>query len=151
MLFPPVFKTTDKGHGRIETREIQVTTQFLKASFPYAQQVGRIHRTRIFKDGKKEEERVLVISSRKLEDMSPEQMLAYNRRHWGIENKLHYPRDVSQDEDRRYGKKNPAMFVALRNIAISLVKLVGIPFLPSGNRYFSANQTALFRVLGISP
>lgn len=151
MIFPPVFQTADKGHGRIETREIQVTTRFPKSSFPYAQQVGRILRTRTFKDGRTEQEQVYVISSRKLDEMSPEQFLDYNRRHWGIENKLHYTRDVSQDEDRRYGKKNPAMFAALRNLTISITKLAGIPFLPMANRYFSANQPALFRVLGLSP
>ena len=149
MLFPPVFRTADKGHGRIETREIQVCTRFPK-SFPHVQQAARVRRTREFKDGTTEHEEVFLITSSSLDRMSPEQFLTYNRRHWGIENKLHYPRDVSQDEDRRYGKKNPAMFSALRNIAISLGKIVGIPFIPKAQRFFSANQSALFRVLGVA-
>lgn len=31
---------------------------------------------------------------------TPEQLLKLNRRHWSIENELHYVRDVTFDEDR---------------------------------------------------
>lgn len=53
------------------------------------------------------------------------QLLKYNRGHWGIENRLHYVRDFTYDEDRsRIRTKNgPRMMACLRNFAISLLRL----------------------------
>ncbi len=60
-------------------------------------------------------------------DLSPEEagehrLLALNRGHWSIENKLHLPRDTTYGEDRsRIRKHNGAHALAsLKNLAIGL-------------------------------
>ena len=56
-------------------------------------------------------ERVYLISSQCRAQASPEQLLALNRGHGGIENRLHYVRDRAYDEDRcraRKGQQPPS-------------------------------------------
>jgi hypothetical protein len=40
------------------------------------------------------------ITSLSTEHAGPERILALNRKHWSIENRLHWVRDVTFDEDR---------------------------------------------------
>jgi hypothetical protein len=50
------------------------------------------------------------------------------RGHWGIENRLHWVRDVTFDEDRcqiRTGAA-PQVMAALRNLVIGLFRLSGV-------------------------
>ena len=56
---------------------------------------------------------------------TPAQLLALVRKHWGIENRLHWVRDVTSDEDRcqiRTGAA-PQVMAALRNLVIGLLRL----------------------------
>lgn len=48
--------------------------------------------------------------------------------HWGIENRLHWVRDVSFDEDRSQVRTGhgPQVMAALRNLAITALRLAGI-------------------------
>jgi Transposase DDE domain len=53
-----------------------------------------------------------------------ETLLAWNRGHWGIENRLHYVRDVTLDEDAsriRTGSA-PEVMAGLRNAAITFFR-----------------------------
>jgi predicted transposase YbfD/YdcC len=115
--------TIDKAHGRIETRSIQVARPPRWLNFPHVKQVAKVTRTRELK-GKVEQESVFLISSLAVYKASPERLLELNRGHWGIENCVHYVRDVSLDEDRRYHRKNPAIFASLRNFAITICRLL---------------------------
>lgn len=45
------------------------------------------------------------------------------RRHWWIENKNHYVRDVSLGEDKSRIRVNPDRFVKLRSIALNIMRL----------------------------
>jgi predicted transposase YbfD/YdcC len=45
------------------------------------------------------------------------------RRHWGIENKLHYTRDVTLREDASRIRKNPGIFARLRSFAYNILRL----------------------------
>jgi hypothetical protein len=62
-------------------------------------QVCRITRERIVR-GKKTSETVYAITSHTAEQAGPAELLALSRAHWGIENKLHYVRDVTCREDQ---------------------------------------------------
>jgi len=58
---------------------------------------------------------------------SPEELAAHIRRHWTIENRSHYVRDRTFDEDRspvRTGGAHQAL-ATLRNVAISVLRRVG--------------------------
>ena len=44
------------------------------------------------------------------------------RKHWGIENKSHYTRDVTFREDASRIRKNPGIFARLRTIAYNVLR-----------------------------
>jgi hypothetical protein len=44
------------------------------------------------------------------------------RKHWGIENKSHYTRDVTFREDASRIRKNPGIFARLRSIAYNVLR-----------------------------
>jgi len=68
--------------------------------FPHVGQVARIERhTEQVKSGKTRTEVVYLITSLSPEQASPQRLLALNRGHWEIENRLHWVRDVTFGED----------------------------------------------------
>lgn len=140
--------TIDKGHGRVEQREIQVADISKRHFFPHAKQCFMIKRTRTLK-GVTSCEVAFGISSIPLRKSSPDLMLGINRGHWSIENSLHYVKDVSFNEDRRHHRKNPAFFASLNNLVISLCRLSGSAFIPTFQRMFRAQPSQALRVLGI--
>jgi len=48
------------------------------------------------------------------------------RNHWGIENRLHYIRDVPLREDTSRIRRNPGIFAVLRSFALNLLRFNGI-------------------------
>ena len=44
------------------------------------------------------------------------------RKHWGIENKLHYTRDVTLREDASRIRKNPGVFARMRSFAYNILR-----------------------------
>jgi predicted transposase YbfD/YdcC len=48
------------------------------------------------------------------------------RNHWDIENRLHYVRDVTLDEDASRIRHNPGSFALLRSFALNLLRFNGI-------------------------
>ena len=54
-------------------------------------------------------------------------MLGWTRGHWGIENRLHYVRDVTMGEDanRTRTGTGPQVLAALRNAVIGRLRLSG--------------------------
>lgn len=148
-LFPPKLSTSNKGHGRVETRSIEVARAPSYLRFPHARQVARVTRTRCL-GGETSSETVYLITSLSLRKASPEQLLVLNRGHWDIENKLHYVRDVSFGEDRRHHRKNPTIFASFANLVINILRLLGGAFVPTWLRFFTFNIPAAVNVLGIS-
>jgi hypothetical protein len=45
------------------------------------------------------------------------------RKHWGIENKLHYTRDVTLREDASRIRKNPGVFARIRSFAYNILRI----------------------------
>lgn len=68
---------------------------------------------------------VYLITSLSPEKAGPERLLALNRGHWEIENRLHWVRDVTFGEDLSQVRTGagPRMMATLRNLAISLIRL----------------------------
>jgi hypothetical protein len=149
-LSPPDHTITDKAHGRIETRAIWASTELQGyIDFPYGKTVFRIERTALFaKSGKSRHEVAYGITS--VED-TPEYILTLNRRHWEIENRLHWVRDVTFDEDRcQIRKGNGAHIMAsIRNLVISLIRRLTFRHIPQATRYFSTHMEDVLRVMGV--
>jgi predicted transposase YbfD/YdcC len=84
---------------------------------------------------------------------NPARLLALSRGHWSIENRLHWVRDVTFDEDRsrvRRGRGAQVM-ATLRNLAVSLLRMAGARYIPSALRHCARRDDSLvFRLIGIS-
>ena len=85
--------------------------------FPAAAQVLQVQRTRTIK-GRKHVEVAYLICSLPMEQAQPEQVAAWVQGHWGIENRLHWIRNVVFDEDRHQlrTRNGPEIMAALRNL-----------------------------------
>lgn len=154
-LFPPQATTVDKGHGRLETREIWTSTElndYLK--FPYVQQVFQVRRTITHRNtGKTTVDIVYGITSLSPEKADPRRLLDLNRKHWTIENRVHYVRDFTYDEDRSRVRTDngPRIMASLRNTAISLFRLAGVRNIAEATRLCAWNFLNTVRLIGIQP
>lgn len=151
-IFPPAHKVTEKGHGRIETRKIQVS-EALEGyiTFPYAKQVFRIERTVSNTQGEFiRQETVFGITSLSPQRADAATILELNRGHWEIENRLHWVRDVTFDEDRSRvrTKEGPRTMATLRNLAISLFRLQRSPNIARALRQNSWNPERAIKMIG---
>lgn len=157
-LSPPEHITVDKGHGRLETREIWTSTELNDyLDFPYVGQVFCIRRTTTDLNGKpvkgrrSTKETVYGVTSLLPERASPAQVLAYNRGQWEIENCLHHVRDMTWDEDRSQVRKGrrPHAMATLRNISVSLLRLAGAENIAAATRYLGRQAERPLRLLGL--
>jgi hypothetical protein len=64
-------------------------------------------------------------------------MAAWVRGHWHIENKLHWVRDVTYQEDNSLVRTGnaPRVMASLRSLAISLLRLDGHSNIAAANRH----------------
>ncbi len=115
-------------------------------------QAFRIERDREeVKTGKTSHETALGLTSLGPGQAGPREIAGHVRSHWGIENRLHYVRDVTYDEDRcrAHAGHVPQNLAAISNIAISLIRLDGrFDYIPPVGRHFGARpQEALDAVM----
>nr|WP_297107287.1 ISAs1 family transposase [Tessaracoccus sp.] len=130
--------TTEVGHGRKATRTVKAIEVPAWIDFPGARQVLQVRRTTTRK-GKRSVEVAYLICSKPMSQAQPRVVANWVQHHWGIENRLHWVRDVTFDEDRcRVHTGTGAEIMAtLRNIAISLLRLAGWDNIAAGLRYIS--------------
>jgi predicted transposase YbfD/YdcC len=120
-------KTTNKGQGRIDVRECWSTSNpaYLNLirnvqSWAGLQSIALVLCTRII--GEKQTQHVrFYISSL---PSNAKRILEAVRKHWSIENELHWVLDVAMNEDHSRVRKDqaPANFSVLRHIALNLLK-----------------------------
>lgn len=150
---PPAHSTIDKGHGRIEVRRVWVSSELAGfVEFPHVQQVVRVERTCSNLDGSESETHARIFAtSASPERASPSQLLADVRGHWTIENKLHYVRDWTFDEDRSQVRKGSTghLMASLRNLTITASRLAGASNIASALRTVASNTSKLLRMLGL--
>ncbi len=94
-------------------------------------------------------ETAFFITSLSAERAGPERLAELVRGHWGIENRLHYVRDVTFDEDRsqiRTGNA-PRVMATLRNVAISVLRLAGHANIAAGIRSMGRDITRVLELL----
>lgn len=113
----------------MEIRQIRTSTDLNGyLNFPYVAQVACVERyVEHLKTGKKHFETVYLITSLSPGKASPERLLAINRGHWSIENRDHYVRDVTFDEDRsqiRTGSA-PRVMATMRKLTIGILRMAG--------------------------
>ena len=107
----------DKGHGRLERRTLRRTTILTKTQdWAGLRQGFELTRERTVQ-GVTTRETVYGISSLSVAHADASRLLALTRGHWGIENGLHYKRDVTLAEDASRVRRQaaPQVMAALRN------------------------------------
>jgi predicted transposase YbfD/YdcC len=136
----PAHTTRTRSHGRNVTRTIKVVDAPDWVDFTGAAQVAQIRRTST-RAGKKSVEVVYIITSADHAAAPPPVLATWVQQHWGIENRLHWVRDVSYDEDRSQVRTGhaPAVMAALRNTAISLLRLAGWTNIAAGHRHHATH------------
>lgn len=136
-------ETVEKERGRIERRTITVSSALKDyLDWPGVEQVFRLERhfTRV-KDGKITHQVVYGVTSLPARQANPERLLALTRKHWQIENGLHYRRDGTLQEDRctlRTGHAAQAMAL-INNLVLGLLLRRGIRNVPDARRDFDAD------------
>jgi predicted transposase YbfD/YdcC len=133
-------RTIDKGHGRIEERQIWVSSALKEYSdWPYLEQVFKLRCRVVDGLGQITEGVHYGVTSLPRTVASPQRLLALVRTHWGIENGLHHRRDVSLAEDHsqvRMGQA-PHVLASLNNVVIGLAVAHGEAKLPQAQRAFA--------------
>jgi predicted transposase YbfD/YdcC len=146
-------RTVDIGHGRIEQRNITTSEALVGYSdWPGLAQVFEIGRHVITqKTGEEQVEVVYGVTSLRPERVTPGQLLAFVRGHWHIENKSHWVRDVTFDEDRSQVRCGniPQVMAALRNTAIGLLRWAGHTNIAAACRRLAAQPTQALALIGI--
>jgi predicted transposase YbfD/YdcC len=147
--------TVDSRHGRIEQRRL-IASSALQGYTPWPglQQVFQIERTiTVKKTGQRRHEIVYGVTSLTPRQADAARLLQLVRGHWCIENRLHWVRDVTFDEDRstvRCGNI-PQVMAVFRNLAIGLARLAGHTNIAAACRYFAAHPWAALSLLGLQP
>ncbi len=146
-------QTIDKAHGRVETRTLEATsslTDYLAPLWPGVAHVCRITRRRMIR-GVESIETVYAITSLTAEQADAARLLALSRDHWGIENRLHYVRDVTCREDRcrTRARAAPQALAAIRNTALTIIRRSGRKKVEGFEHFAEHRQQALDAAAGL--
>jgi hypothetical protein len=120
--------------------------------FPHAQQVLVL--TRHVTDlagGHPRTEVVYGITSLDARRAGPARLAVLVRGQWQIQNRAHWVRDVTFDEDRSQVRSGhgPQVMATLRNLAISRLRLAGQRNIAAGLRWAGWDRSRAFALLGI--
>ena len=153
----PSHETFEKGHGRLERRRCD-TVDLTGAEWDGCaalhgrRQAIRVEREReVLKTGERSLEVTWCLTSLGPERAGPEELLELVRNHWTMENRVHYVRDFTCDEDRcrAHVRNLPRNLSCLTNAAIAIVRCDGrFSHRPEANRHYAARaQEALDLIL----
>ena len=140
-----------KGHGRLERRELVASTElneFLGATWPGVAQVFCLQRTS-FRQGQRHVQTVYGITNLSPKQARAARLLELVQRHWAIENRLHWRRDVTLREDQcqvRTGSA-PLVLAALNNVILALFDFLGVANVPQQMRRLDAQPARAVRLV----
>ena len=148
-------ETVDSAHGRIEQRRLTASTALVGYSdWPGLAQVFQVERSvTLKKRGAQRHAVVYGVTSLGPERAGPERVLGLVRQHWQIENKVHWVRAVTFDEDRSQVRCGsiPQVMAAFRNRVLGLMRWAGETNIAAACRRFAAQPWAALALIGIIP
>jgi Transposase DDE domain len=150
--FPPAHRTVDRGHGRIEQRSIQTAPVPSGVRYPYAAQLLVLQRhVTDLTGGRARTEVCYGVTSLDPARADPARLAALVRGHWQIEDRLHWVRDVTFDEDRSQVRTGhgPQVMACLRNLAISRLRQAGQHNIARGLRWAARDPTRALALLDV--
>ncbi len=133
-------RQVDKGHGRLEERVLTASAMLATYSdWPYLAQVFKLERTVWHGEVQTLHDVRYGLTSLPRVDAAADRLLVIARSEWGIENGLHYRRDVTLQEDASQLRRGrgPQVLAALNNVVISLFGQSGAHNLAAVQRSFA--------------
>jgi predicted transposase YbfD/YdcC len=144
---------TDQHADRIHEWDLKASTLLDGYSdWPGLKQVLKLERVVSKKsDAEVRRETAYAITSLARERARPEQLIKLWREHWHIENRLHWVRDVTFDEDRSQVRAGhiPQVMAAFRNAAISVMRILGATNIAAACRRYAAQPALALAAVGI--
>ena len=150
-------------HGRWERRELWALSgpelnEYAGSAgpvgkgWPHLRQVCRLERHRTIQ-GRTQVSICYAVTSLAPEVAGAERLLQIFRGHWDIENRVHWVRDVTFDEDRSQVRSGnaPQVMAAFRNLTGTLVRWAGHRNVAAALRRHAAHVSEAFILLGITP
>lgn len=127
------FEQTNKGHGRIEKRRVSIC-QSLEGirDWPGLRTTIQVESVRITRDEETTETRYYISSLSETACELAERIRGY----WGVENKVHYVRDVTQGEDQSRIRTTPLVqiWALARNFVLNLYRSDGFKNMAQAQR-----------------
>jgi hypothetical protein len=149
---PVAHQATDRGHGRITTRTIQVMPAPEDLPFPHVSQVLLIERYVSDLAGSP----LSAVAARGVASPGPDRaspagLARYVRGQWAIES-LHWLRDTLYQEDKSQvrTRSGPRIMASMRNLAISALRLAGRPDITEATRWASRSMDRPFTILRLN-
>lgn len=147
-------KTVEKQAGRLEERTITVSSLLNDyLDWPHLEQVFKLERRFTnLTTGETDYQVQYGLTSLTPQHASPERLLEIVRSEWGIENGLHYRRDVTfqEDQTRMTNKAMGRAMAIINNLVISLLNSQGFDNHAHARRVFDAcPQKALALICGL--
>ena len=140
-----------KGHGRLETRTLMASTLLNDyLDWPHVAQVFRLERTVWHNRYQgKTHEIVYGLTDLSPQKASPSRLLALSREYWGIENGLHYRRDVTLREDatRLTVRQSGHNMAILNNLVLGLCLHRKLNNLAQARRHFCARPDQALKLI----
>ena len=149
---PIAHAVTDKGHGRITTRTMQVLPAPEGLPFPHVSQVFLIERYVTGLDGRHiSAVAALGVASPEPERADAAALARYVREQWSIES-LHWIRDTLYQEDKSQvrTRSGPRAMAALRNLAIGALRMAGRTDITEATRWAARSMDRPFTILGLT-
>ncbi len=140
----------DQHGGRIEQRRLWVSDLLVGYSdWPHLAQVCRLERIVRTKRSTRRE-LAYAVTSLPPAEADPQRLLGLWRGHWGIENRVHWVRDVTFDEDRSQVRAGsaPQVMAALRNLTISVIRLAGETNIAAALRRYAVHPSRPLALIG---
>ena len=138
---------------RWEKRRLWASTALNEyLDWPGLGQVCCVERTRRHK-GRETVERAYAITSLPPERAAAARLLGIWRGHWGIENRLHWVRDVVFGEDQSQVRTGsaPQLLAALRNLVIGMLRLNGVKNIAAALRHYGWKPWETLTLIGLLP
>jgi predicted transposase YbfD/YdcC len=149
---PVAHTATDRGHGRITTRTIQVLPAPEGLPFPHVSQVFLLERYVTDLHGKPVSAvAALGVASPEPGQAGPADLARYVREQWSIES-LHWIRDTLYQEDKSQvrTRSGPRAMAALRNLAIGALRMAGRTDITEATRWAARSMDRPFTILGLT-
>ncbi|NJO99064.1 MAG: ISAs1 family transposase [Pleurocapsa sp. CRU_1_2] len=143
-----IFEEINKGHGRIEKRRVSISqTKFNLTEWLGVKTIVKVESQRQLKHKIESNTRYYI------SDLEETAFQFYQRvrGYWGVENKVHYVRDVTQGEDKSRIRTTPLpqVLAIARNLAINLYRDAGFSNMAQAQRkcsYSLEHILSLFRM-----